>query len=414
MTLSKISMILLLSAFLVYCLSFLLFVLSITGKKWRKRNPEDHVRKWSRVSLWVTWVGYACHLGFFFTRWVVAGHIPTSNMFEFMTFLAMMIVTAFLILYAIYKTVVLGAFAIPVSILILAYAMAFPNEVQPLIPSLKSIWLSIHVTMASAGDAFFAIGFAAGLMHLIRTVDFSKSSASSKREVRWLELVMYIIVVLIGFIISTFYFSATHYQASFKHEIVINKELKQVETKYSMPPLIQPHKAETVQMQAFLGMEKPLLEAPGWMNGEKAARKLNTIVWSILAGSVLYGLLRLFIRKPISEKISPLLKGMDPENLDEISYRSIAIGYPIFTLGGLIFAMIWANQAWGRFWGWDPKEVWALITWLFYAAYLHLRLSRSWQGKKSSWLAVVGFIIVMFTLVGVNLIIAGLHSYAGV
>jgi cytochrome c-type biogenesis protein CcsB len=120
------------------------------------------------------------------------------------------------------------------------------------------------------------------------------------------------------------------------------------------------------------------------------------------------------LRKPISEAIQPALSGMDAEDLDEISYRAIAIGFPIFSLGALIFAMIWAHEAWGRFWGWDPKEVWALITWLFYAAYLHLRLSRSWHGVRSSWLSVIGFIVVMFTLIGVNLIIAGLHSYAGV
>jgi cytochrome c-type biogenesis protein CcsB len=108
------------------------------------------------------------------------------------------------------------------------------------------------------------------------------------------------------------------------------------------------------------------------------------------------------------------LDGIDPDDLDEISYRAIAIGFPVFTLGALIFAMIWAQIAWSRFWGWDPKEVWALITWLFYSAYLHLRLSRGWQGTRSAWLAVVGFIIVLFTLIGVNLVIAGLHSYAGV
>jgi cytochrome c-type biogenesis protein CcsB len=124
--------------------------------------------------------------------------------------------------------------------------------------------------------------------------------------------------------------------------------------------------------------------------------------------------LRLLVRKPLGLTLQPLVRGLNPEDLDEISYRSIAIGYPIFTLGALIFAMIWAEIAWSRFWGWDPKEVWALISWLFYSFYLHVRLSRGWQGSYSSWLAVIGFIVIMFTLIGVNLVIAGLHSYAGV
>ena len=96
-------------------------------------------------------------------------------------------------------------------------------------------------------------------------------------------------------------------------------------------------------------------------------------------GVILYGLLRLILRKPLAKFIQPALNRLDPDDLDEISYRAIAIGFPVFTLGGLIFAMIWAEIAWGRFWGWDPKEVWALITWLFYSVYLHLRLSRGWQ-----------------------------------
>ena len=95
-----------------------------------------------------------------------------------------------------------------------------------------------------------------------------------------------------------------------------------------------------------------------------------------------------------------------------MSYRAIAIGFPIFALGGLVFAMIWAQIAWTRFWGWDPKEVWALVTFLFYAVYLHLRLSNGWHGEKSAWLCVIGFAIIMFNLVFVNLVIAGLHSYA--
>ena len=98
--------------------------------------------------------------------------------------------------------------------------------------------------------------------------------------------------------------------------------------------------------------------------------------------------------------------------MDEISYRAILIGFPLFALGGLFFAMIWAHEAWGRFWGWDPKEVWALITFLFYTAFLHLRINREWDGEKTAWLAIIGFGTIVFNQVFVNLVIAGLHSYA--
>ena len=126
----------------------------------------------------------------------------------------------------------------------------------------------------------------------------------------------------------------------------------------------------------------------------------------------MYALLRLLLRKRVYELLYPMVKNLDLEKVDEISYRAIAIGFPIFTLGGLIFAMIWAHEAWGRFWGWDPKETWALITWLYYSGYLHFRLSRGWHGLRSSWLAVGGFVVIMINLVAINLVFAGLHSYA--
>ena len=103
----------------------------------------------------------------------------------------------------------------------------------------------------------------------------------------------------------------------------------------------------------------------------------------------------------------------NPDLLDEGQYRGMAMGYPMFTLGGLVFAMIWAKEAWGRYWAWDPKETWALIAWLVYSAYLHFRITAGWEGRRSAWIAVIGFGVVLFTLVGVNLLIVGLHSYAG-
>ncbi|MFA6366511.1 MAG: cytochrome c biogenesis protein CcsA, partial [Candidatus Hydrogenedentales bacterium] len=100
------------------------------------------------------------------------------------------------------------------------------------------------------------------------------------------------------------------------------------------------------------------------------------------------------------------------KNYDRLAYTSIAIGYPIFTAGALVFGAVWAQKAWGVWWSWDPKETWALITWLTYTAYLHFRLVRKNTSKVMPLLVIAGFLIAMFTFFGVNFLLSGLHSYA--
>ena len=97
--------------------------------------------------------------------------------------------------------------------------------------------------------------------------------------------------------------------------------------------------------------------------------------------------------------------------LDRITYTSIAVGYPIFTAGALVFGAIWAERAWGRWWSWDPKETWALVTWLVYTAYLHIRLVMKKKDAVPSVIAVAGFACTIFTFFGVNYLLPGLHSY---
>lgn len=104
--------------------------------------------------------------------------------------------------------------------------------------------------------------------------------------------------------------------------------------------------------------------------------------------------------------------GLSAEKLDSISYRCVAIGFPLFTLGGLVFGMVWAYKAWGSYWSWDPKEVWSLITWFVFALYLHTRLVMGWKGRRSAVIAILGFLAALFTYFGVNYLLAGLHSYA--
>lgn len=101
----------------------------------------------------------------------------------------------------------------------------------------------------------------------------------------------------------------------------------------------------------------------------------------------------------------------DREKLDVIGYRSVSLGL-LFLTFTIITGAIWAERAWGSYWSWDPKETWSLVTWIVYAAYLHLRIRRGWRGRAAAIFAVVGFICVMFTYIGVNTLLPGVHSYA--
>ena len=97
--------------------------------------------------------------------------------------------------------------------------------------------------------------------------------------------------------------------------------------------------------------------------------------------------------------------------LDRVTYTSVAVGYPFYTAGALIFGAIWAEQAWGRYWSWDPKETWALVTWLVYTVYLHLRFIRKNTSALPAVVVIIGFIVTIFTFLGVNFLLPGLHSY---
>ncbi len=100
-----------------------------------------------------------------------------------------------------------------------------------------------------------------------------------------------------------------------------------------------------------------------------------------------------------------------PEKLDLISYRSVSLGM-LFLTFTIVTGAIWAERAWGSYWSWDPKETWSLVTWIVYAVYLHLRLRRGWKGKTAAVFAAAGFVCVIFTYIGVNTFLPGIHSYA--
>ena len=112
---------------------------------------------------------------------------------------------------------------------------------------------------------------------------------------------------------------------------------------------------------------------------------------------------------PEKEKTSENRLGL-LESIDNLSYRTISFGFPLLTMG-IIAGAVWANEAWGSYWSWDPKETWALITWLVFASYLHARITKSWQGRKPAVIASLGFVVVWICYLGVNFLGKGLHTY---
>nr|WP_080647726.1 c-type cytochrome biogenesis protein CcsB [Lysinibacillus sphaericus] len=349
-----------------------------------------------RLGLVLTYIAFVLQLGYFILRWNAVEHAPVSNMYEFMTFFGIMLTGSFLLIHYLYKQIVVGLFTIPVSLIIIGYGSVFAKEVTPLVPSLQSNWLTIHVMTVAFSSAILSISFATGIIYLLRTLDVSKRSISTFG----LEFVMYCLLVVIGFIGVSTVFNLMTDEVTVQFENVQGKEEKVV---YTMMPLIV-NKGTVTENGESIGFLK--------ITNAVDAKKLNSIVWAFIVGTILYSIIRLITRKPITVLLKPLTNRVQPALMDEISYRAVVIGFPLFALGGLLFAMIWAQIAWSRYWGWDPKEVWALITFLYYAAFLHFRLSKGWEGEKTAWLSIIGFGIIVFNQVFVNLVIAGLHSYA--
>lgn len=353
-------------------------------------------RSFRRLGLILTYSAFILQLVYFILRWIAVEHAPVSNMYEFMTFFGIMLTASFLIIHYLYKQIVVGLFVIPVVLIILGYGSVFTNEVRPLVPSLQSNWLTIHVMTVAFSSAILSISFATGIIYLLKSLDVHKRTRSTVA----LEFVMYCLIVIIGFSATATVFSVTTEEVHIQFENAQDVKEKAI---YTMTPLIVNKGAVTESGETI-----------GWLKITPSidAKKLNSIVWAFIVGTILYGAIRLFFRKPLIVLLKPLTSRVQSALMDEISYRAVVIGFPLFALGGLLFAMIWAQIAWGRYWGWDPKEVWALITFLFYAAFLHLRLSKGWEGEKTAWLSIVGFGIIVFNQVFVNLVIAGLHSYA--
>jgi cytochrome c-type biogenesis protein CcsB len=149
----------------------------------------------------------------------------------------------------------------------------------------------------------------------------------------------------------------------------------------------------------------PSLDAEGLFPTSLAA---SPFILSGLVGGVFISLLYLLLlwRRSDLQRSLPTA-----DVLDRITYKTICLAFPLLTLM-IASGAYWANQTWGSYWSWDPKETWAAITWLVYAGYLHMRITRGWRGRPAAYFAIFGFVVVMFTFFGVTYLLPGLHAYA--
>jgi len=160
---------------------------------------------------------------------------------------------------------------------------------------------------------------------------------------------------------------------------------------------------------AFFPSEvRPLV--PALQNADLLAIHVAAMIVAYGALSVSFAAAVLYLAQGKSNRFARL---PDSQTLDDIAYRSVMLGFPLLAIG-IALGAYWANSAWGRYWGWDPKETSALVTWLIYGIYLHMRGLRNWSGTRSAVVLIAGFGAVMFTYFAVNLWVSGLHSYAGV
>jgi len=172
---------------------------------------------------------------------------------------------------------------------------------------------------------------------------------------------------------------------------------------------VQPVVLGLLAAAAFFPSEvQPLV--PALRNEPLLAAHVAMMVLAYSALSVSFGSAVVYLIQGERNRFSRLPRA---DVLDEVGYRSVIVGFPLLALG-IALGAYWANLAWGRYWGWDPKETSSLVTWLVYAGYLHMRGLRRWRGTRSAVLLVVGFLAVLFTYFAVNLWVSGLHSYSGV
>ena len=379
-----------------------------------------------KAASFMTYAGLALQTVALAMRWIESyqmgiGRVPLSNLYESLVFFTWSTVLIYIIVEWKYKTRAFGAFVLPVAFLSLAFInfAGISTDISPLVPALKSNWLFYHVLISFLGYAAFGVAFAVSMIFLlidmedrgpvrnagfglaaiavIALIGYAMASAGERMKmVFWMGLGVLILVWFLYLVMrgaqnkpQVYLFWAFCVTLAVGLMVAMGIDIVYLNLTHSLQP------GDSMKQHLF------------------ESSFLSKSVFNVLVSwALIVGLFWLVWAKGMALK--KLLAQYVPkqEVMDDVTYRMIAIGWPLLT-GGIITGAVWANSAWGTYWSWDPKETWSLITWFVYAIYLHARYVRGWKGTQMAVISAVGFLAVIFTYLGVNLVLSGLHSYGG-
>ena len=397
--------------------------------------------------------------------WFLISHPPYTNLFDALNFVAWAMMVCYLIIERKWGLRVVGILAVSLALVAMGEASVVSDQaIEPLVPALQSYWILIHVGMLFVSYSLFTLGAVCALLYLVRT-----GTASA-----WLggvqAAIAAVLLLLMG---GAHLFLGTYEMApAWVHQVPSQlhpgRFLDVTSAVHYFPPGAEkavkllvpvpgvgpfllvaialflagaivyfvarkgPEQGTSALGYKIIGAGFAVLTvglallvyrivnspevvippgvriAPGEHGpfrfgiASNYALGLIALVWGLTLGFL--------VTTPFRDRISASLP--DPRKLEDITYKVIIAGWPLLTIG-IVMGGMWANEAWGRFWGWDPKETWALITWVVYAGYLHTRITLGWAGKRPAAIAVFAFAVVVFTFMGVNLGLTGegLHVY---
>jgi len=372
-------------------------------------------------------------------RWYMAGHPPFSNIYEMLLSFVWTVALLTLIAEKGYGVKIIGSITMPLAVVSVILMQLMPSEVRPLVPALQSTWLHVHVSLAMLSYAACAVSFALAMMFLVqddmKTESFQlltslgmagvyaamllRFSSGDFRVIaydlaRKAEITndqgqrVFVTIPDLGWLVvlvlvSTLVPIALHFVArQSRREAMFNNVNRAMFITLAL---------QVVMVAAFvIRVRNGVYMAANAAAPVPTALPGSPFILAGMIGSIFAGMLYLLLvwRRSDLQRMLPTTKV-----LDQVTYRTICVAFPLLTLM-IATGAYWANQAWGRYWAWDPKEVWAAITWVVYAGYLHTRITHGWRGRRSAYFAIFGFAVVIFTFFGVTYLLSGLHSYAAV